>query len=144
MVNRNKRCMKAIGICILLLASAGGLLFLLLPADGIFGFTSDLPAAEASAAKILTGASRGNAEILRLSGSFAGSIEDLSVARTVTFGSTKGKYEFKYERTDATHYTLEAWPSVPGKTGVRYFYVDQTGVVRWESMKRASQTSAAI
>lgn len=44
------------------------------------------------------------------------------------------------------HYSLTAWPTVPGETGHRSFYVDDTLVLRatWQHNERASATSRVV
>jgi len=42
-------------------------------------------------------------------------------------GGARQGYTFVYARTDADHYTCRANPNTPGRTGNRYFYVDETG-----------------
>lgn len=42
-------------------------------------------------------------------------------------GGVRQGYTFVYARTDADHYTCRGNPVTPGRTGTRYFYVDETG-----------------
>ena len=63
---------------------------------------------------------------------------------------TRNGYNFIYsaERTDekgkVVAYTLHAEPTEPGKTGKRYFFTDQSGVIRFEVMGRASVNSPPV
>lgn len=50
---------------------------------------------------------------------------------------TKQGYEFKYKFIDAEHFQVYANPVYPGRTGVRYFFVDETGVIRANSTQEA-------
>ncbi len=45
-------------------------------------------------------------------------------------GGTKQGYQFVYTQLDAQHFEVRGSPVTPGVTGARFFYVDQTGVVR--------------
>ena len=49
---------------------------------------------------------------------------------TVLASGEKQGYEFNYTRVDEDSFTLRANPRTPGRTGSRYFYVDETGVIR--------------
>ena len=41
-------------------------------------------------------------------------------------------------------YTVNAAPATPGTTGQRYFYTDQTGVIRYNATGAASKTSSPL
>jgi prepilin-type N-terminal cleavage/methylation domain-containing protein len=62
----------------------------------------------------------------------------------------KSGYLFSYTPIDTDSdnrpdaYTLHASPSSPGTTGEKYFYVDQTNVIRWNRGAQASSTSQPI
>jgi prepilin-type N-terminal cleavage/methylation domain-containing protein len=45
----------------------------------------------------------------------------------VLASGAKSGYDFTYARTSLVSFTLNADPQVPGRTGVRYFYSDETG-----------------
>jgi type IV pilus assembly protein PilE len=45
---------------------------------------------------------------------------------TLAAGAKSG-YTFTYTRPSSTSFTLNADPQVPGRTGVRFFYSDETG-----------------
>ncbi|MDP9339814.1 MAG: pili assembly chaperone [Acidobacteriota bacterium] len=63
---------------------------------------------------------------------------------------TKSGYTFQYEvaqRNDAGQawtYTLNADPVTQGTTGVRHFFTDQTGVIRWKLGAEADAGSAPL
>ena len=46
---------------------------------------------------------------------------------SVLAAGQKQGYTFVYARTDADHFTCRGSPNTPGRTGARYFYVDETG-----------------
>ncbi len=52
-------------------------------------------------------------------------------------GGVKQGYQFLYTRLDPDHYTLEAQPLSPGWTGNRYFFLDESGVLRARSGQAA-------
>lgn len=68
----------------------------------------------------------------------------------VLAGGLKSGYSFGYSpgpvdaQGHVTTYALNASPLVPGSTGQRYFYTDQTGVIRWNGSTAAGATDAAI
>ena len=43
---------------------------------------------------------------------------------------TKQGYQFVYTQLDPQHFETRASPVTPGVTGTRFFYLDQTGVLR--------------
>jgi len=51
-------------------------------------------------------------------------------------------YRFSYQRPDAERFELRAEPLDPGGTGNRYFYLDQTGVLRVRLGATAGPTDA--
>ena len=46
---------------------------------------------------------------------------------SVLAAGTRQGYAFTYTWTDADHFTCRGNPTTPGRTGNRYFYVDETG-----------------
>jgi type IV pilus assembly protein PilA len=67
----------------------------------------------------------------------------LSAAST----STKSGYSFTVAAgtgTPAVTYTSNASPSVPGQSGQRYFYSDQSGVIRYNASAAAGNSDAAL
>jgi type IV pilus assembly protein PilA len=69
---------------------------------------------------------------------------------SVVASGTKGGYNFTYTPSNpdgATHYqsfSVNANPVSPGYSGRRYFYTDQTAVIRANSMAIASASDPAI
>jgi len=63
---------------------------------------------------------------------------------SVLAGGTKQGYQFTYELIDTESFKLNADPSVPGKTGTRRFFVDETGVIRANSNVQASSADPAV
>jgi type IV pilus assembly protein PilA len=61
--------------------------------------------------------------------------------------STKSGYTFTYAATGTTPgstYTINAAPVVSNQTGVRYFFTDQSGVVRWNATTAAAVTDSPL
>jgi type IV pilus assembly protein PilA len=64
---------------------------------------------------------------------------------SVLASSSKSGYTFGYTATTPyLSYTLNAGPSNPGVTGQRYFYTDQTGVIRADTSTAATSSSTPI
>jgi type IV pilus assembly protein PilA len=57
--------------------------------------------------------------------------------------STKSGYNFTYAAA-AGGYTLLADPQVSNQTGVRHFFTDQSGVVRWNASAVAAVTDSPL
>jgi len=68
----------------------------------------------------------------------------------VLASGNKSGYSYSYSAgsTDSggniDSYTINAFPEVPGETGVRYFYTDQTGVIRYNSTQTAGPNDLPI
>ncbi|MBI3404506.1 MAG: hypothetical protein HY046_03505, partial [Acidobacteria bacterium] len=68
----------------------------------------------------------------------------------VLASGTKNGYNFIYmagasdEKGKVTSFSILAEPAEPGKSGKRFFFIDQTGVIRYESMGRAHAGSPPI
>lgn len=80
---------------------------------------------------------------------YAGSLANLSAAGyidSVLGAQVKSGYSFNYVRGAATTntWTCNANPTVAGTTGDRYFYVDQSGVIRFNGTAAASSTDSPI
>jgi prepilin-type N-terminal cleavage/methylation domain-containing protein len=59
--------------------------------------------------------------------------------------STKSGYTFTYASTTPFNtYTVNADPVVSNQTGVRHFFTDQSGVVRWNGTPTAALTDSPI
>jgi type IV pilus assembly protein PilA len=62
---------------------------------------------------------------------------------SVLASGTKSGYVFVY-RVHGTEYGVTANPATQGTTGVRYFFLDQTGIIRLETSHPASAESPPI
>ena len=74
---------------------------------------------------------------------------DNELALATAAGTAKSGYFFTYNLNGAagginTAYTLQASPANAGTTGQRYFFTDQTGVIRYGLTGVADTTSSAI
>ena len=60
--------------------------------------------------------------------------------------ATKGGYSFNLTPTGtpASTYTINASPVTPGSSGNRYFFTDQTGVIRYNAQQPATPADLAI
>lgn len=54
-------------------------------------------------------------------------ISNPSYIDSLLAGGVKQGYTFTYLQTDADHFTCRGNPTSPGRTGNRYFFVDETG-----------------
>lgn len=59
-------------------------------------------------------------------------------------GGKRHGYEFIYNFVDSEHFNLNANPLSVGRTGVRYFYTDETGVIRANSNQQAGPNDQQI
>jgi type IV pilus assembly protein PilA len=71
------------------------------------------------------------------------------IVDSVVAGGIKSGYTFTYisgapSSGQIRTYTVSASPTVPGNTGQRYFYTDQTGVIRQNLGAVATSTSTPI
>ena len=74
--------------------------------------------------------------------SYAASLRDLQSAALVdsVLGSgTKSGYDFSYT-AGAEHWRCQGNPNIPGTTGDRHFFADQTGVIRFSGIGPANAT----
>lgn len=68
----------------------------------------------------------------------------------VLAGGTKSGYSLSYSPGATNNmgqivtYAVNASPLVPGSTGQRYFYTDQTCVIRWNATAAAGPTDAPV
>ena len=68
----------------------------------------------------------------------------------VLAGGVKSGYQISYtpgpldSQGQVPTYTVTASPLVPGNTGMRYFYTDQTCVIRWNANTTAGPTDAPV
>ena len=58
-------------------------------------------------------------------------------------GGSKSGYDFVFVGT-ATTWTCTAAPTRPARTENRYFFVDESGVIRWEGTAAATVASPAL
>jgi Tfp pilus assembly protein PilE len=58
-------------------------------------------------------------------------------------GGSKSGYDFVYVGTSST-WTCTATPTTFRSTGKRYFFVDESGVIRWDGAAAATVASPAI
>jgi type IV pilus assembly protein PilA len=58
--------------------------------------------------------------------------------------ATKSGYTFTYAPSATSGYTVNAAPVVSNQTGVRYFFTDQSGVVRWNATTAAAVTDSPL
>jgi type IV pilus assembly protein PilA len=64
---------------------------------------------------------------------------------SVLASGTKSGYVFAYgSASPFQQYTLTAAPSTPGVTGQRYFFTDQSGVIRADTAAAATSASTPI
>jgi prepilin-type N-terminal cleavage/methylation domain-containing protein len=74
---------------------------------------------------------------------------DNVLATATAAGTAKSGYFFTFNNNGVagginTAYTLSASPANPGTTGQRYFFTDQTGVIRYGLTGAATAASSAI
>jgi prepilin-type N-terminal cleavage/methylation domain-containing protein len=68
---------------------------------------------------------------------------------SVLASGTKSGYKFTYKAAAAVNgtvhtYTIKVKPSTKNVTGTRYFFTDQTAVIRWDPKKAATASSPPI
>jgi len=63
---------------------------------------------------------------------------------TVLASGTRQGYGYTYQRVDAEHFTINAAPTSLGRTGNRYFFVDETGVIRANATQAAKATDPPV
>jgi prepilin-type N-terminal cleavage/methylation domain-containing protein len=81
---------------------------------------------------------------------YASSLANLSnyeLIDSVLGAGTKQGYVFSITRSSSTpefQWNCTAAPQAPGSSGTRYFYVNETGVIRFETNTAATSTSPAL
>jgi hypothetical protein len=65
------------------------------------------------------------------------------ISKQLASGSKSG-YVFKYSYVDKNTFYLNADPESPGKTGKRYFYIDQSGILRESSTGEAGANDSIV
>ena len=84
-----------------------------------------------------------NLSNLQKSGAVTSAAADL--IDSVLAAGTKSGYTFSYTvGTSNLAYTITASPVVPGTTGQRYFYTDQSGVIRVDPAATATSSSTPL
>jgi prepilin-type N-terminal cleavage/methylation domain-containing protein len=58
--------------------------------------------------------------------------------------NAKSGYLYTYEYQDDDNFHVLASPKSPGKTGVRYFFLDETGIVRAKEGGEASESDPPV
>jgi hypothetical protein len=53
-------------------------------------------------------------------------------------------YRFQIEQADGRRFSATAAPAAPGKSGDRWFFVDESGVVRWSTRAPATAQDAPL
>ncbi len=56
----------------------------------------------------------------------------------------KGGYKFIYTRDNEDMFHINANPRTPGRTGVRYFYLDETNIIRYNETQPASSSDPQV
>jgi prepilin-type N-terminal cleavage/methylation domain-containing protein len=102
------------------------------------GYSADMPSLGGPPATCLTTATTAQACLI-----------DDTLAQATGAPAAKSGYFFTYALGVAagginTTYTLLASPADPGSTGQRFFFTDQTGVIRYGLTGAADTTSSAI
>ena len=80
-------------------------------------------------------------------GSFPTSLSDLVNAGYIDSGGSspfKAGYTFTYTRSSDEHFEATAQPTRPGETGIRYFFVDDSGVIRFSKLGPAGGGSPRL
>lgn len=57
---------------------------------------------------------------------------------------SKDGYDYVYSSSAVQDFSLNANPAAPGNTGNRYFYIDQTGVIRVNDQEEAGPDDPAL
>jgi len=63
---------------------------------------------------------------------------------SVLASGTKQGYRFTYNFVNTESFTLNADPTIPGRTGVRHFYADEEGVIRANADTAAGPNDPAV
>lgn len=63
---------------------------------------------------------------------------------SVLASGTRQGYTYTYVLVDSEHFTLNTNPVSPGRTGGRYFFADETGVIRANATRPASATDPPV
>jgi type II secretory pathway pseudopilin PulG len=63
---------------------------------------------------------------------------------SILASGTKQGYNFTYAFINAESFTLNSDPSVPGKTGARHFFVDESGIIRANADRQANTSDPVV
>ena len=72
------------------------------------------------------------------------SLQATNYIDSVLGGGVKSGYNFTYNRPSNTTWVVTADPTTPGTDGDRYFFADQTGIIRASSTATATAASGPI
>jgi prepilin-type N-terminal cleavage/methylation domain-containing protein len=65
------------------------------------------------------------------------------ITQEMASGSFSG-YQYAYTYVDDDSFYIKANPRAPGRTGVRYFYLDETGVIRQNVQEEADENDPPV
>lgn len=105
--------------------------------------TLDISKNETAAYLFLRAVSDDNHKLKSQTGACANSLERLNSLKQAESKRARSAYEFRYH-ADGDSFAINADPKEYGKTGIRSFYIDQTGIVRYEAGKPAGAASAPV
>lgn len=71
-------------------------------------------------------------------------VSNPSYIDSVLASGTKQGYNFTYAFIDAESFTLNSDPAVPGKTGTRHFFANESGIIKANSSGQASSADPAV
>lgn len=95
--------------------------------------------AETAAIQQLQAIAKGENDYHQARGDFSNQLQDLKdLPRAEDF------YQYGYRRLSPLGYEVSASPKQPGEHGKRSFYMDQSGVVRYEVLRPAGATSPEV
>lgn len=82
-------------------------------------------------------------------GSFPSALSDLNVSNppyvdAVLASGTKQRYKFTYVQVSADSFTLNADPTSTGLLKGRYFFVNESGIIRYNATQQAGPDDQAI
>jgi hypothetical protein len=106
--------------------------------------SADVVAAEGKTGFLLLHIYQENDARKRTGKGYAPSFDQMEIAKSSEFLAIKGKYLILYSRPERDHFSVQAIPAQSMVTGVRTYYVDQTGVVRRETVKPATSSSPPV
>ena len=95
--------------------------------------------AETGAIDYLKAVAKTETDYRKANDTFAEKLDDLK-----GLPKPDGTYKIGYKKVTSDSYLAMAWPTRPGKHGRRYFFMDQTGLVRYEVMHPAGPMSPEV